>query len=86
MSRFGDACIVRFLAATAKAVRERDEADALNAALEEDIRRLEGSATSCRKVDADYLPLLRGLLAAGAGRAEVLEVNRAYQAALRAPG
>ena len=62
MSRFGDACIVRFLAATAKAVRERDEADALNAALEEDIERLEGSAASCRKVNRAYQAALRAVV------------------------
>src|SRR5205085_4373293 len=45
MSRFGDAYIVKFLGATALALRERQGLDELNAKLEEDIARLDAAVT-----------------------------------------
>jgi len=87
MSRFGDTLIVRFLAATAKAVREREVTDALIADLKE---KAEGFAVTRRRaradVDAEYLPRLRRLLACGASRADIEALNARYQADRAAAG
>jgi hypothetical protein len=48
MSRFGDEVIVKLMAATALALRERDELEAANVALEKEIERLDASGSPGR--------------------------------------